>query len=126
MKRCFRSGRACCNCVQRIASWACASESEASFFRCPIIATAVPRLSLQPVASFSGERNPEIGKLREERAAKARLGDADDRRRLAVHGDRLSDDVVCAPEVVLPDVMRENDDEARGRTSPRRRGSSGP
>ena len=68
---------------------------------------------LEPVAGFSRQRNPEIGKLDEDRAAKVRLGNADDRRRLAVHGDRLSDDVVCAPEVVLPDVMREDHDEPR-------------
>ena len=113
LKRCCRSGRACCSCVRSIASSACASESEAPSFRGPIIATAVPRLtcSRSRVSPVSGVQRSASSPKSAPR--KLGLGNADDSRRLAVHNEGLSHDVVRPPEVVLPDVMRENDDQAR-------------
>jgi hypothetical protein len=46
----------------------------------------------EALREFSGERHPEVGKLRHDRAMEFGFRDADDGRRFAIQRDRLADD----------------------------------
>jgi hypothetical protein len=70
-------------------------------------------IRLQPLPELAGQRHPEVAHLRQPGAAELRIGDADDGRRLAVHSHDLPDDVVDPAKGVLPDVMTDDDHEAR-------------